>query len=132
VNLDYLWIGGANSLESEEAVREKVRFFPIHTLKLSTVWSPKVLIYPFVLLRGLFQARAVLLAEKPDIVFSKGGPGSLSVGIAAWMLMIPLWIHESDTIPGKSNLLLGVIAERVFLGFDISRKHFRDMKCTVV
>jgi UDP-N-acetylglucosamine:LPS N-acetylglucosamine transferase len=72
VNLDYLWIGGKRSLESEEAAREKVRFFPINTLKLSTVWSLKVLIYPFVIIRGLFESRAVLLAEKPDIVFSKG------------------------------------------------------------
>lgn len=132
VHIDYLWIGGKNSLESEEAAKEKIRFFNINTLKLSTVWSPKVLIYPFVLIRGIFQARAVLLAEKPDIVFSKGWPGSVSVGIAAWMLMIPLWLHESDTIPGRSNLLLGFLAERVFLGFDISRKYFQDTKCTVV
>ena len=72
MHLDYLWIGGKNSLESEEAAKEKIRFFSIDTLKLSTVWSPKVLIYPLVLIRGIFQARAVLLAEKPDIVFSKG------------------------------------------------------------
>ncbi len=132
INLDYLWIGGKNSLESEEANKEKIRFFPIQTLKISTVWSWKTLIYPFVLIRGIFQARAVLLAQKPDIVFSKGWPGSVSVGIAAWMLMIPLWIHESDTIPGKSNIILGFLAERIFLGFDISRKHFQDLKCTVV
>jgi UDP-N-acetylglucosamine:LPS N-acetylglucosamine transferase len=72
VNLDYLWIGGKDSLESEEAAREKIRFFAIKTLKLSTVWSLKVLIYPFVIIRGMLESRAVLLAEKPDIVFSKG------------------------------------------------------------
>jgi UDP-N-acetylglucosamine--N-acetylmuramyl-(pentapeptide) pyrophosphoryl-undecaprenol N-acetylglucosamine transferase len=132
VNLDYLWIGGKDSLESTEATKEKIRFFPIQTLKLSTVWSPKVLMYPFVLLRGIFQARAVLLAEKPDIVFSKWGPGSVAVGIASWMLMIPLWIHESDTIPGWSNRFLWLIAERIFLGFDTARKQFADLKCTVV
>jgi UDP-N-acetylglucosamine--N-acetylmuramyl-(pentapeptide) pyrophosphoryl-undecaprenol N-acetylglucosamine transferase len=74
VKLDYLWIGGQNSLESEEAAKENIRFFPINTLKLSTVWSPKIFLYPFVILRGIFQARAVLLAEKPDVVFSKGWP----------------------------------------------------------
>ncbi len=46
--------------------------------------------------------------------------------------MIPLWIHESDTVPGATSQVLGLIAERVFLGFDNARKYYRDYKCTLV
>lgn len=42
------------------------------TLKLSTVFSPKVILYPFVLIHGVFQARQILVKEKPDMIFSKG------------------------------------------------------------
>lgn len=132
INLDYIWLGGKNSLEESEAKKEHIKFFPMSTLKLSTVFSPKIVLYPFILLRGIFQARAILLIEKPDIIFSKGWPGSVAVGIASWLLMIPLWIHESDTVPGWSNRLLGRIAQKIFLGFENARKYFPDMRCTVV
>lgn len=132
VNLEYLWIGWKNSLEESEAKNAHIPFFKINTLKLSTVFSPMVLLYPFLLVRWVFQARAILLREKPDIIFSKGWPGSVAVGIASWLLMIPLWIHESDTIPGWSNKLLGKIAVRIFLWFDTARSYFKDSKCTVV
>lgn len=131
-NLEYIWIGWANSLEESEAHKEKIKFFQIKTLKLATIFSFKSLLYPFVLLRGIFVARKVLLDEKPDIVFSKWWPGSVAVGIASWLLSVPLWIHESDTVPGWSNRFLWHIAERIFLGFDTARKHFADLKCSVV
>lgn len=131
-NLEYMWIGWANSLEEIEARKEKIKFFSMSTLKLPTVLSPKLILYPYVLIRGVFQARKILVREKPDMIFSKGWPGSVAVGIASWLLMIPLWIHESDTVPGWSNRLLGRIAERIFLWFEVARWYFPDMKCTVV
>ena len=46
--------------------------------------------------------------------------------------MIPLWIHESDTIPGKSNRILGFFADHIFLGFESSITFFQKQKVTVV
>lgn len=46
--------------------------------------------------------------------------------------MIPLWIHESDTVPGWSNRFLGRIATNIYLGFDVARKYFDGKKCMVV
>lgn len=132
VNLNYIWLWGKDSLEEREAAKEDIAFFKISTIKLSTVFSPKIILYPFILVRGVFQARKILLQQKPDIIFSKWGPWSVAVGIASWLLMIPLWIHESDTVPGWSNRFLWHIAERIFLWFETARKFFRDEKCTVV
>ena len=55
-------------------------------------------------------------------VFSKGWPGSVAAGIAAWTLWLPLYIHESDTVPGRSNQILGRLATKIFLGFESARK----------
>ncbi len=129
--MDYFWIGWQHSLEEREAQEEWIRFFQISTVRISSMFSPKILIYPFVVFIGIFQARAVLLREKPDIIFSKGWPWSLSVGIASWLLMIPLWIHESDTVPGMSNRILSIFAEKIFLGFTLAMKYFPNKKCTV-
>ncbi len=65
-------------------------------------------------------------------IFSKGGPWSVAVGIAAWTLGIPLYIHESDTIPGRSSRLLGRIVTKVFLWFESAKKYFNPEKCEVV
>ena len=56
----------------------------------------------------------------------------MAVGIAAWSLGIPLYIHESDTVPGFSNKVLGHFATRIFLGFEEAKKWFPVNKTTVV
>lgn len=95
------------------------------------------------LLQGILEARKILkkiideykLIERSSskiAIFSKGGPGSVAIGIAAWTLNIPLYIHESDTIPGRSNQLLGKIATKIFLGFKSTKQYFDEKKCEVV
>jgi len=83
-------------------------------------------------LQGIWDAIKVLKSEKPKLVFSKGGPGSVAVGIAAWNLKIPLYIHESDTVPGFSNKILGHFATRIFLGFEEAKRYFPADKAIVI
>ncbi|MDD5376873.1 MAG: glycosyltransferase [Candidatus Gracilibacteria bacterium] len=128
----FVWIGGKDSMEQDKADEAGIRFIPITTYKLTSTRSLGVLLYPFKLLQGIFDARKVLRNEQPKLVFSKGGPGSVAVGIAAWSLRIPLYIHESDTVPGFSNKILGRFATQVFLGFEEARKWFPEHKTTVV
>lgn len=150
---EILWIGGKDSNEEKQAKENKTPFVSIPTLKLATTKSPKILLYPFVLLQGILEARKILKKEilasqewqinnsnppihqstnPPLCIFSKGGPGSVAIGIAAWTLGIPLYIHESDTIPGRSNELLGKIATKIFLGFESAKQYFDTKKCEVV
>jgi UDP-N-acetylglucosamine--N-acetylmuramyl-(pentapeptide) pyrophosphoryl-undecaprenol N-acetylglucosamine transferase len=70
--IQFLWIGGRDSLEEKEAFKENIPFERISTLKLSTVFSPKIILFPFVLLKSIFEARKILLRESPNLVFSKG------------------------------------------------------------
>lgn len=128
------WIGWDNSQEKMAAKNENIPFFDISTLKLSTTKSFKILLYPFVLIQGIFQAREIFKTIGYDntVVFSKGWPGSVAVGIAAWSLHIPLHIHESDTVAGRSNKLLGVFATKIWLGFEQGKKYFRREKCEVI
>jgi len=46
--------------------------------------------------------------------------------------MVPIVIHESDSIPGKTNTILGKLARRIFLSFEKSRNYFNGGKCEVV
>lgn len=71
----------------------------------------------FEFFKGIKEARNLLLYEKPDVVFAKGGFVSLPVGIAAWLLRTPLVIHESDTVMGLSNKIMSKFAKKVCVTF---------------
>lgn len=130
----FLWIGGSDSQEEKVAKEENIRFNSIPTLKLATTRSFKILLYPFFLKLGFLRAWMILrwIQDRNLCIFSKWWPGSVAIGIAAWSLWIPLYIHESDTIPGRSNRILGKFATKIFLGFEWAKKYFNSNKCEVV
>jgi UDP-N-acetylglucosamine--N-acetylmuramyl-(pentapeptide) pyrophosphoryl-undecaprenol N-acetylglucosamine transferase len=65
---------------------------------------------------GLLQSLIKLWLWRPDVVFTKGGYVCLPVGCAAWLLKIPLVIHDSDTHPGLTNRLLARFATAIATG----------------
>lgn len=129
-----LWIGGIDSSEGKSAKKNDIEFLSIPTLKLTTTKSLKILLYPFVLIQGILEARKMLkdYSKNTSCVFSKGWPWSVAVGIAAWTLWLPLYIHESDTVPWKSNQILGKFATKIFLGFESAEKYFDIKKSEVI
>jgi UDP-N-acetylglucosamine--N-acetylmuramyl-(pentapeptide) pyrophosphoryl-undecaprenol N-acetylglucosamine transferase len=71
----------------------------------------------FTTLRGCFVALFKLYALYPDVVFAKGGYASFPTLLAARILSIPVVIHESDTIPGRTTKWAGKFAIRVALSY---------------
>ena len=69
---------------------------------------------------GVLQALIKLMIWRPDIVFCKGGYVCLPVGLAAYILKIPLIIHDSDAHPGLTNRLLARFATRILTGAPLS------------
>ena len=135
-NTQLTWIGWSNSEEAKVAHNENIPFLPIPILKLSTTKSFKILLYPIYLCIGFFRTRGILKKYRSSdnniAIFSKWWPGSIAIGIAGWSLGIPLYIHESDTIPGRSNRTLWRFAKKIFLGFEDAKKYFNTEKCEVV
>lgn len=68
---------------------------------------------------GILQSLAQLYKLKPAVVFVKGGYVGLPVGIAAWVLGIPLVIHESDARAGLTNRILAHLARTIATGWPL-------------
>jgi UDP-N-acetylglucosamine--N-acetylmuramyl-(pentapeptide) pyrophosphoryl-undecaprenol N-acetylglucosamine transferase len=68
----------------------------------------------------------------PDVVFSKGGTGALPIVVAAWFYRIPVIIHESDAVPGVTNLLSARFASRVGVSFEVAKNFFNPAITAVV
>ena len=65
---------------------------------------------------GVFQAFFKLIFLRPDVIFCKGGFVCVPVGLAAWILRIPMVIHDSDAHPGLANRILAKFAKKIATG----------------
>lgn len=76
------------------------------------IWDVLVL-FPL----GILQAGKHMFFIAPDLVLSKGGYGALPVTLAARLLRIPVFLHESDIVPGLANAIAGRFAVEIFTSF---------------
>lgn len=81
---------------------------------------------------GLLVAIVQLFKIYPDVVFSKGGYTSVPVIIAAKLLFIPLVIHESDSVPGRSTKLASKLARYIGVAYDEVAENFPASKTALV
>ncbi len=70
----------------------------------------------------------ILRREKPTAIFSKGGYVSLPVAIAGWIMKIPVYLHESDSVPGLANKIVGRFASWIFCAFSEADSFFDTKK----
>ena len=113
--------------------KEKIRFYKVLSGKLRRYFSLKNIISPFLILAGTIQTIYLLNKIKPQLVFLKGGYGSLPVGVAALIYRIPIILHESDTELGLINKLFARWAKLFLLSFPETRKHLlEDVKTELV
>ena len=80
---------------------------------------------------GLNQVKALFREFRPSAVLGMGGFTSTGPILAARLLKIPTFVHESNAVPGKSNKLNARLVTRVLLGFAECAKFFTSGKCEV-
>ncbi len=101
-----VYIGSENGIEKSIIEAQKdIAYYPITTTKFVRRKIFKNLLIPFKLIRGIHESKRIIKAEKPSVVFSKGGFVSLPVVIAAKRLKVPVVAHESDLYMGLANKL---------------------------
>jgi len=111
---------------------QQVSIASVMSSKMRRYFSPLNFIDGIKFVLGLFQALLKLLFFMPDILFSKGGPGSLAVVLAAKFYRIPIIIHESDAVPGRTNISSSKFADRVAVSFPSAVEYFNQKGATNV
>lgn len=86
---------------------------------------------PMKLLKSFFQVRKIFKSFHPDAVIGVGGYSSFPVLRFAQAKAIPTFIHESNSFAGKSNILLGKKATKVFVASDGMEKFFPANKIVI-
>lgn len=107
------------------------RGFPLKTLASGGLLGKKGLeriVSWFKLPVGFFQSIFFLIGHRPGLVVGVGGYVSGPLVLAAWLLRIPILIHEQNTIPGLTNTWLGKIADKVAVSFPETKNYFPEGK----
>ncbi|MFQ3207547.1 MAG: UDP-N-acetylglucosamine--N-acetylmuramyl-(pentapeptide) pyrophosphoryl-undecaprenol N-acetylglucosamine transferase [Glaciecola sp.] len=113
------WFGSADKMEAQVVPKSG---FHIHFLDVKGVRGKGIvtkLYAPFMLISAVWQACRILKSLNPNAVLGMGGFASGPGGIAAWILGIPIVIHEQNAIFGMTNKWLAKVAKRVLCGFDV-------------
>ena len=71
------------------------------------------------------RARAILRDFRPDLVVGTGGYASYPVVKCAAGMGIPTAVHESNMVPGLTTKMLEGSADRIMVGFEECRRHYR-------
>lgn len=130
-NMEITFVGTQQGIES--------RVLPREGLRLKTILSGGLLgkkgmgrwVSWCKLPVGVAQSLGFLLRKRPDLVVGVGGYVSGPVAAAAFLLRIPILVHEQNTIPGVTNRLIGKIADKVAVTYEASRRFFPEHKVEV-
>lgn len=129
--IEFLFIGALN--QSNKGL------FDFHNIPAKAVLAGKLRRYfsiqnfldLFRIVIGIFQSLWKVWIFMPDVIFSKGGYGSVPVVIAGWVYRIPIIIHDSDAIPGLANRFLSFFAKRIAVAFKEAARYFKDYQVAV-
>lgn len=115
---------------SDEPYDEKMLF----DLQIKFVPTPagKLRVYPSLenvtgmikTMWGCIVALIKLFNLYPDVVFAKGGYSSFPTLFAARLLSIPVIVHESDTVAGRTTQWAGKFAARIAISYPEAGKYF--------
>lgn len=130
-SVDILFVGAKGKMEMEKVPQAGYKIEGLDIAGFNRSSLIKNFGLPFKLVKSFFQVRGIIQRFQPDAVIGVGGYSSFPVLRYAQAKGIPTFIHESNSFAGKSNILLGKNATKVFVASDGMQKFFPADKLQV-
>lgn len=121
--IEILFVGAKGKMEMEKVPQAGFEIEGLDIAGFNRSSLIKNIGLPFKLLKSFFQVRKIFKGFQPDAVIGVGGYSSFPVLRLAQVKGIPTFIHESNSFAGKSNILLGKNATKIFTAID-GMEHF--------
>jgi UDP-N-acetylglucosamine--N-acetylmuramyl-(pentapeptide) pyrophosphoryl-undecaprenol N-acetylglucosamine transferase len=121
-----VWIGSSDGVEGDLVRAAGIPFRHIPAGKLRRYFSLRNLTDLVKIAAGFFAALRILKAEKPALLFSKGGFVSVPPVVAARLCRIPSFTHESDFDPGLATRINMHFCEKVLVSFPETVKYIPE------
>lgn len=102
----------SDNIYDEQALSDlSIEYIKISAGKLSLEKGIMAYLGIFGTLLGILIALYKIYKIFPDVIFAKGGYASIPVSIASKFYGIPIIVHESDSVPGRSTTFIAKLAE---------------------
>jgi UDP-N-acetylglucosamine--N-acetylmuramyl-(pentapeptide) pyrophosphoryl-undecaprenol N-acetylglucosamine transferase len=128
---EILFVGAKGKMEMEKVPQAGYKIEGIDIAGFNRSSLIKNIGLPFKLLKSFFQVRGIVNGFKPDAVIGVGGYSSFPVLRYAQAKGISTFIHEANSFAGKSNILLGKKATKVFVATDGMERFFPSEKLMI-
>lgn len=129
--VEVLFVGAKGKMEMQKVPEAGYRIEGIDIAGYNRSSLFKNITLPVKLVQSYFQVKKILKHFKPDAVVGVGGYSSFPVLRLAQLAHIPTFIHESNSLPGKSNLILGKRAALIFVATGGMEQYFPADKLVV-
>jgi len=123
-----LFVGAAGRMEMEKVPQAGFQIEALDIAGFQRSSLIKNLRLPFRILKSLWQASKILKKFNPDVVVGVGGYASFPVLWLAQQKNIPTVLQEQNSLPGKTNRLLGKKARKICVAFEGMEKFFPEEK----
>ncbi len=112
-----VWLGTRAGIEARVVPAADFAIEWLNVQGLRGKGAAALLLAPFRLLRACWQALGILRRNRPKAVLGLGGFAAGPGGLMAWVLRIPLFVHEQNAVVGLTNRILGRVATRSYYAF---------------
>jgi UDP-N-acetylglucosamine--N-acetylmuramyl-(pentapeptide) pyrophosphoryl-undecaprenol N-acetylglucosamine transferase len=129
--IEILFVGARGKMEMEKIPEAGYKIIGLTIAGYNRSSLIRNIALPLKLLQSFFQVTAILKAFKPDAVIGVGGYSSFPVLRLAQTRKIPAFIHESNSFPGRSNIMLGKRATKIFVAAEGMEKYFPAKKIVI-
>ncbi|MDQ6812349.1 MAG: undecaprenyldiphospho-muramoylpentapeptide beta-N-acetylglucosaminyltransferase [Bacteroidota bacterium] len=129
--VDILFVGAKGKMEMEKVPQAGYKIEGLDIAGFNRSSLIKNIGLPYKLIKSFFQVRKILDEFKPDAVVGVGGYSSFPVLKQAQLRGIATFIHESNSFAGRTNIMLGKRATKVFVASDGLEKFFPASKILV-
>ena len=129
--LTILFIGAKGKMEMEKIPKEGYRIIGIDIAGFNRSSLIKNISLPLKIVKSFVQVSEIFKGYRPDAAIGVGGYSTYPVLRYAQSKKIPTFIHESNSFAGKSNILLGKKATKIFVAGDGMEKFFPAQKLIV-
>ena len=130
-SIEILFVGAKGRMEMEKVPQAGYRIEGLDIAGFNRSSLIKNIGLPYKLLKSFLQVRTIFKRFKPDVAIGVGGYSSFPVLRFAQAKGIKTFIHESNSFAGKSNMMLGRKATKVFTGTDGMEKFFPKEKIMI-
>jgi UDP-N-acetylglucosamine--N-acetylmuramyl-(pentapeptide) pyrophosphoryl-undecaprenol N-acetylglucosamine transferase len=115
---EILFVGAKGKMEMEKIPQAGFKIEGLDIAGFNRSSLIKNIGLPFKLVKSFFQVKTIFKRFKPTAVIGVGGYSSFPVLRFAQAKGTPTFIHESNSFAGKSNIMLGKKATKIFTASD--------------